>query len=281
MPLPSLLPRHIAPGCRTPRPRRRPGARALVATICLLGAMRRDLPAQPSHHDHGAFSALLALHVREGRVDYDAFGEAPEFARYLHGLAQADPATLTRTEQLAFWINAYNAYTIAQVNAHAERQSIRNINKTLGFVKAGGAWSEPMATVGGTRYTLDQIEHERIRPVFKDPRVHFALVCAALGCPPLRSEAFTAERLDQQLDDQARRFLLQSPAKNRVDVASRTVHLSPIFEWYGRDFAPDVRGVQRWLSRYWPAGAERSLLEAGTAHVRWTRYDWSLNGMPR
>jgi hypothetical protein len=256
--------------------------RTLLSRACrvaglLLVVTARLAEAQASAVDHGAYSALLARHVRDGLVDYDAFRDAPEFRRYLAMLADTDPSSLPRRAQLAFWINAYNAYTIAQINAHGERRSIRNINKSLGFLKTGGAWSEPMAVVGGTRYTLDEIEHERIRPVFQEPRIHFALVCAAIGCPPLRTEAYTAERLDEQLDDQARAFLRRSPAKNRVDVARRAVALSPIFKWYGRDFAPDERGVQRWISRYWPAGPERALLEAGTASVRWTDYDWSLN----
>lgn len=263
---------------RPPRSSVWPVLHALLAAVLLVGGYRQELSAQPARPDHGAFSALLARHVRDGLVNYDAFRDSPEFARYLAGLARVDPATLPRAEQLVLWINAYNAYTIAQINAHEERRSIRNINRMFGLVKAGGAWSEPMATVGGIRYTLDQIEHEQIRPVFKEPRVHFALVCAALGCPPLRSEAFTAERLEQQLEEQARTFLRESPSKNRVDVAARTVYLSPIFDWYGRDFASDQRGLQRWLSRYWPAGPERSLLEAGTARIRWTSYDWSLNG---
>jgi hypothetical protein len=270
-----------APERRAPLPRGRGGARALVVALCLIGAPLREAPAQSARVDHAPFSALLARHVRDGLVDYDAFRDAPEFAQYLRTLATTNPATLSRAEQLAFWINAYNAYTIAQINAHNERTSIKNINKAFGFVKAGGAWSEPMALVHGTAYTLDQIEHEQIRPVFREPRIHFALVCAALGCPPLRSEAYSAERLDAQLEDQAQRFLRQSPTKNRVDAAGRTVHLSPILDWYGKDFAPDQRGVLQWISRYWPAGAERRLLEEGTARVRWTRYDWALNTRSR
>jgi hypothetical protein len=256
-------------------------ASSLALATALLSGAASQLPAQAVAPDHSGFSTLLSRHVRDGLVDYDAFRNAPEFARYLALLAATDPARLPRAEQLAFWINAYNAYTIAQINAHDERQSIKNINKSLGFLKTGGAWSEPMAVVGGTRLTLDQIEHERIRPVFREPRIHFALVCAALGCPPLRSEAYVADRLEAQLDDQARRFLLQSSAKNRVDVATRTVHLSPILDWYGKDFAPTRQGTLQWISRYWPAGPERTLLESGSAKVRWTSYDWSLNGWPR
>lgn len=253
--------------------------RALVSVLLLATAGVSRLSAQTLEHE--PFDRLLRAHVRDGLVDYDAFARAPEFPRYLAQLAATDPATLPRAEQLALWINAYNAYTIAQINAHGERSSIKNINKSLGLVSTGGAWRERMATVGGVRYTLDEIEHQRIRPVYREARIHFALVCAAIGCPPLRSEAYVASRLDAQLDDQARQFLRASPAKNRVDASSNTVYLSRIFDWYGTDFAPDRAGLLRWLARYWPPGAERSLLERGAARVQWTTYDWSLNRQPR
>lgn len=252
---------------------------ATLATILLVGAAA-PLDAQattPERVSHAAFDGLLRQHVRGGLVDYDAFAASPAFAKYLQTLARTDPSRLPRTEQLAFWINAYNAYTIQLINNHEERASIKNINRALGFIKAGGPWKEPMATVGGTDYTLDEIEHERIRPVFNEPRIHFALVCAAISCPPLRSEAYVAERLDAQFEAQATQFLRRSPGKNRVDVASGTVYLSRIFDWYGQDFAPSSKGVLTVLSRYWPAGPERALLASGRARVKWTEYDWSLN----
>jgi hypothetical protein len=261
---------------RRPRcSRRRAGwPRLLLLVALLLGALR-PLPAQAV--DHGLFDALLAAHVRDGLVDYDAFAAAPTFARYLDQLARADLAPLSRAERLALWLNAYNAYTIAQINAHGERQSIRNINRTLGLVSAGGAWRERMATVAGVRHSLDDIEHGQIRPVFAEPRVHFALVCAARGCPPLRAEAYRADRLEAQLEDQAVQFLRRSPDKNRLDVTTGTVYLSRIFDWYGGDFAPSRTGVLQWLARYWPEGPERALLASGRARVVWTEYDWRLN----
>jgi hypothetical protein len=250
---------------------------SLLATL-VVGALR-PLPAQAV--DHGPFDALLAAHVRDGLVDYDAFAAAPGFSRYLEQLARADLSRLSRAEQLALWINAYNAYTIAQINAHGERQSIRNINRALGVLSTGGAWRERMATVAGERLTLDEIEHAKIRPVFKEPRIHFALVCAARGCPPLRSEAYDAARLEAQLEAQAVRFLRQSPAKNRVDVSEGTVYLSRIFDWYGRDFAPSRTELLRSLAAWWPEGPERTLLNSGRARVVWTDYDWTLNAQPR
>ncbi len=230
--------------------------------------------------DHSAFDALLHRHVVSGMVDYDAFAAAAEFPGYLKLLARTDPATLPRDERLAFWINAYNAYTIALINKHGERKSIRNINRSLGLFKGLGPWKEKFAVVGGTAYGLDHIEQHIIRPEFGEPRIHFALVCAAVGCPPLRSEAYVAARLEAQLDDQAKIFLRQSPEKNRVDVATQTVYVSNIFSFndYEKDFGGSKAGVARFIARYHPAGAERELLESGT-WKRWvvTEYDWGLN----
>ena len=250
---------------------------ALVLAVAVPGAAAR---AQSATFDHGAFDGLLRAHVtRGGMVDYGAFDASPEFPRYLARLAAFDPATLARAEQVAFWINAYNAYTIQLINKHDERKSIRNINKTFG-VKGYGPWREKLAKVGGTAYGLDDIEQGILRKRYDEPRIHFALVCAAMGCPPLRTEAYTGARLDAQLDDQARTFLLRSPAKNRVDVASRTVHLSPIFvefRDYIKDFGGSNAAVGRYIARYHPPGPARELLERGDFKVVVTPYDWALN----
>ena len=257
-------------------------ARVVAILVLASSAMTvGPLPARAqSGFDHGAFDALLHAHVRNGMVDYDAFAGAPEFASYLKRLSAFDPAALSQSEQVAFWIDAYNAYTIHLVNAHQERESIRNINRTLGFIRAYGPWKEKLAVVGGKAYALDDIEQDILRKRYHEPRIHFALVCAAMGCPPLRSEAYVGGRLDAQLDDQARTFLLESPAKNRVDVAARTVYLSPIFVEF-RDYISDFGGseasVGTVISRYYPAGAERDLLASGQFRVEKTSYDWTLN----
>jgi hypothetical protein len=250
---------------------------AASATALLIGAFQTaDGAAQQV--DHSAFDRLLKAYVdARGMVDYDAFARSPDFRRYLDQLAHVELAPLPQNERLALWINAYNAYTIELINQHEERRSIRNINRTLGFIRGKGPWSERMATVAGHTYTLDEIEHEIIRVRFDEPRIHFALVCAAIGCPPLRREAYTGERLDAQLDEQARIFLLQSPAKNRIDVAARRVHLSPIFRWYGRDFGRNDAEIGAFLARYF-AAPERELLRSGNFRTEYTSYDWSLNG---
>ncbi len=237
-----------------------------------------------SSFDHAEFDHLLRYHVVRGMVDYDEFRMAPAFHRYLTGIATFDPAGLPRDEQLAFWINAYNAYTIQLILKHDERQSIRNINKTGGLIKGSGPWNEKLARVGGVNYSLDQIEQKIIRPLYREPRIHFALVCAAMGCPPLRSEAYVGARLEAQLEDQGRIFLLESPAKNRVDVAGLTVWVSQVFKFrdYQKDFGGSKEAVARFIAHWYPAGPERQLLEGG----RWSRfdytdYDWTLNSTER
>jgi uncharacterized membrane protein YdjX (TVP38/TMEM64 family) len=225
--------------------------------------------------DHGPFSRLLAAYVQDGLVDYGAFARDSTFATYLRSLDRADPAGLPMADRLAYWINVYNAYTIELINVRGEKRSIRNINKRFG-VSFKSPWAEPIVRAGGRVLTLDDVEHKIIRPDFRDARIHAALVCAALGCPPLRSEAFVAERLDEQLDEQARRFLMQT-TKNRVDVANRTVHGSPIFTWYREDFGGTLAGVGAFWARYFPPGAARELLLSGDFRYVETKYDWTLN----
>jgi Protein of unknown function, DUF547 len=235
--------------------------------------------AQAQTVDHSAFDRLLRAHVVNGMVNYDAFKADPAFTGYLSMLAATNPATLPRSEALAFWINAYNAYTIHLINVKNERESIRNVNKSLGLLRLKGPWSEAFAVVGGRTMTLDDIEQRTIRPTFREPRIHFALVCAAIGCPPLRSEAYTGARVEAQLNDQAVKFLTQTPVKNRVDVAARTVYRSPVFSFgdYIKDFGGSEASVGKFIARYYPAGPEKALLESGEFTVVRTEYDWSLN----
>lgn len=182
---------------------------------------------------------------------------------------------MTMSDRLAYWINVYNAYTIELINARGEKRSIRNINKRLG-ISFRSPWAEPIVRAGGRVLTLDDVEHKIIRPEFGDSRIHVALVCAALGCPPLRSEAFVGARLDAQLDEQATIFLRQSE-KNRVDVATRTVYGSPIFSWYRQDFGGSLSGVGAFWARYFPPGEAHDLLASGNFTWADTHYDWSLN----
>lgn len=248
--------------------------RLLLATLLLAAPAVAQTPS--STFDHGIFDEQLGEHVTEkGMVDYDAFADSDRFQTYLDALADVDIARLSTPERLALWINAYNAYTIELINRHDEDDSIRNINTTFGL--GSGPWKERLADVGGETYTLDEIEHEIIRPRFQEPRIHFALVCAAMGCPPLRQEAYTGPRLDEQLDEQARVFLREHPDKNRVDVEEGKVYLSSIFDWYREDFPESREAFGRYLADFFAPGPEQELLKSGDFDIDHTDYDWSLN----
>jgi uncharacterized protein DUF547 len=235
------------------------------------------VPAGAQTFDHTAFDELLKKHVVKGMVDYEAFAQAGSFKDYLQSLDHADVAKLGERERLAFWINAYNAYTIALVNKYEERGSIKNIAEGIGFERAKGPWKQPVVQVGGKTYTLDEVENEIVRKQFHEPRVHFALVCAAMSCPLLRSEAYTGAKLDAQLDSQARSFILDDARGVWVDMDKAVVHASRIFEWYRNDFGGSDAAVGRYLAQYHGDSPEKRLLLDRHFKMEYLDFDWTLN----
>lgn len=256
--------------------------RLRLALVLLLAPMF----ATPLHAqiDHSLFDALLKQHVVNGLVDYDAFARAPEFPQYLTLLDKAKLDQQSDDEQLAFWINVYNAYTIALVNEHHERSSIRNINRGLGFLQLKGPWNERLVHAAGRTLTLDEVEHRILRKQFHEPRVHFAIVAAAKGSPPLRSEAYTGAKLVDQLWDQGRIFLRERPDQNKWERNKLTdrygLTLSPIFNAYFTDFANTHKEFGAYLAQ-WFDGEVRAKLEEGKYFRREGQFDWSLNIQPK
>lgn len=230
--------------------------------------------ARAFDHSHAAFDRVLKQHVSAGLADYAALKAAPQMLDgYLAALAAvtgSEFAGWPEKERLAFLINLYNAATLKLIVVNYPLKSIRSI----GWLP-GAAWKQEGVSLFGKKVSLDHVEHGIIRKEYRDARVHFALVCAAIGCPPLRSEAFVAARLDAQLDDQGRVFLAQSD-KNRVDAAARTVWLSQIFKWFAGDFEAEAGTVLKFATPFFPPEA-RSALAAGEFKVQFSDYDWSLN----
>jgi hypothetical protein len=244
---------------------------ALTAMVVLCPPLR----AQASLHD--PFDRLLRAHVQDGLVDYDAFAAAPEFARYLASLDAVRPATLSEDDRLAYWINVYNAYTIQLIITHGERTSIRNINRTLGVLQLKGPWNERLVRAGGQVYSLDQLLHRVLRKEFHEPRVHFALVPAAMGAPPLRSEAYTGARLVEQLEDQARRLLSDT---TRTWYRNGVLGVNQLFIAYERDFGSTRQESVLFVAPYItlrPTEPQKKRLTEGKAIVQPRSYDWSLN----
>ena len=235
------------------------------------------VPASSQTFDHSLFDELLKKHVVKGMVDYDSFGQAGPFNDYLASLEHADVSKLSERERLAFWINAYNAYTIELINKYEERASIKNISEGIGFERTKGPWKEPIVKAAGKTYSLDEVENGIIRKQFREPRIHFALVCAAMSCPPLRSEAYTGAKLDAQLDSQARTFVLDEARGSRVDVKNAAVHASRIFDWYKDDFGGSDAAIAQYIAQYYPVSPAKQLLLGGHFKLEFLDYDWTLN----
>ncbi len=225
-------------------------------------------PDGPSF-DHSGYDGLVKAHVDEdGWVDYEGIrSESPKLDEYIESIAQADFGALGRDEKLALLINAYNAFTIRLILDYYPVESIKDIPSKR--------WEDKRWTIGGTTYTLNQIEHEQIRPKFKEPRIHFALVCAAIGCPILRNEAYTGERVEEQLEDQAR-YVHTHDRWFQFDREKGVVRLTKLYDWYGGDFAQVAGSALQYAARYAPK-LEKALESARPPRIEWLDYDWTLN----
>lgn len=239
----------------------------LGAVLALLAAATLSAPLHAAGVDPAPFDALLRAHVNAGQVDYPAFQDAPAFRTYVAALAP--PVQLAnRNEQLAFYINAYNALAIAGILDGLSPASAIGRQRFFRFRD----W--PLA---GRSITLHDLEHKLLRPL-GEPRIHFAIICASRSCPFLRSEAYLPSRLDAQLDAQARAFV-NDAFRNRFDKATKTAHLSEIFKWFDEDFR--VAGsVQKYVARYVADADVARDLAADGYRIEWIAYDWSLNGTP-
>jgi uncharacterized protein DUF547 len=242
----------------------------VVLALCLFAATAHAACTDVDQ-THAKWSAILGRWVENGSVDYTALQREGQtmltaYLADLSGACASDYERWTRAERIAFWINAYNAFTIQLILDHYPIASIRKIGWLPGSV-----FREkfiPLEGLKGGPISLDDIENGTLRSGFQEPRIHFALVCGSRSCPPLRSEAYRSVDLDGQLDDQARTFL-HDPAKNRVDAAKKTLYLSSIFKWFRPDFEAAAGSLPAYVARYVDSGTDFA--------VEFLDYDWSLN----
>jgi len=221
--------------------------------------------------EHSLWDTLVKKHVTEkGVVDYSGFQkDSTSLNKYLSQLASAHPndKNWSRDEQLAYWINAYNAFTVKLMVDHHPVKSIKDIKNGIPFVNT--VWDIKFIDIEDANYDLNNIEHGIIRANFNEPRIHFACNCASISCPRLRNEAFVAERLDEQLTDQTKYFLSNS-IKNEI-TNSKAVKLSPLFNWYGGDFKKSAGTVVDFINKYSEIKLDRE------TDIDWLDYNWQAN----
>lgn len=211
--------------------------------------------------DHTLWTQVLSTFVdNQGQVNYQGLkAEHTLLDTYLQSLA-SNPVQdgWSREEKLAYWINAYNAFTIKLILDNYPVKSIMDID-------GGKAWDKVWIKLGNKSYSLNQIENEIIRPQFKEPRIHFAVNCAAKSCPPLLNQAWMPATLDAQLEQRAKSFV-NNPAYNTIKTSN--IQVSKIFEWYNQDFG----NLISFLNNY-----SATTIKSGAA-IAYREYDWALNG---
>ena len=276
------------------------GIRSLLAALVLLGA--GSAAAQGFDHEHKAWSALLSKHVvlvdggKSSQVQYAGFKQdrarLKGYLDTLAGTTQTEFDAWSKAQQMAFLINAYNAFTVEKIlTRYPDIKSIWDFGKIF-----GNPFKDRFFTLLGRASTPDQVEHETLRKpgAYDEPRVHFAVNCASIGCPMLREEAYVAARLDAQLEEQARRFL-SDRSRNRYHGESGRLEVSKIFDWFKEDWASGYRGFEgkseptRSREQYFAGYAalladapdQRKVIETRKAELRFLDYDWTLNDAKR
>ncbi len=220
--------------------------------------------------DHATFQNMLSVHVdADGWVDYQAIkNDETTLDAYLQEIANADLNTLGRDERLAFLINAYNAFTVKLIVENYPLTTIKDIPSEQ-------RWDAVRWDLAGSIVSLSQIEHELIRPNFVEPRVHFALVCAAIGCPPLRNEVFTGETLEAQLSEQSN-YVHQHATWFQFNETKNELSLTQLYNWYGNDFVQAEGSLLGFVSKYSPeVNQHRASIDPNG--IIWLPYDWTLN----
>ncbi len=275
----SLIPRWLQRRSKLAGDLLRAGVIAILLEAVVLGAAALAHAA-----DEDAYAKLLRVHVRPGTingitlnlVDYRAVKADPAYAQALAALAETRPEALpSDAARLALWTNAYNLLALKAVLDRYPTTSIRDGGSLLSPI-----WKKKIGMVGGTAYALDEIEHGILRKTFRDPRVHFAIVCASLSCPDLRPQPYEAARLEAQLDEQTAAFLSNPTKGLQAGSDGKTARVSSIFKWFAGDFAT-AGGVAAFIRSRTEPGLGARLARLEDTGLSYLDYDWSLNDTAR
>lgn len=218
--------------------------------------------------DHGLFDAVLKAHTKDGQVNYPAVAADKSFATYLDQLASTAAPT-AKNEKLVYYINAYNALAM---------KGIIDGKSPSNFIGRHIFFKSTKFKIAGGENSLHNIEHEILRKL-DEPRIHFAIVCASLSCPKIRGDAFSVAKLDEQLDDNTRRFI-NDPSLNRFDKKEKIASISQIFKWFAEDFEKSAGSAQKYIAKYVADADVAKELTTESYKTKYLDYSWNLNGTP-
>lgn len=228
---------------------------------------------------HQLFTEVLKQHVKNGLVDYKNLKKDIRLEKYLAQLSNTDPGKLSRNEKLAFWINAYNAFTLQVIVENYPVESITDLNtggKIIGYLLGKTVWDKEFISINKKKYSLGDIEHKILRKM-NEPRIHFSIVCASISCPPLRNEAFEADKIEEQLKSQTVQFVNDN-ARNYFDAKKRKAYLSKIFSWFSEDFGSSDEKILKFVSQYLPENiSSDNKNNLSGWDISYKEYNWNLN----
>lgn len=246
----------------------------LVACLTFAGFML-TCTCEAAGFDWSGWDRILKRHVKPTTIagvslsgfDYKKLQKSrAKFDKLVSVLSKFDPSGLKGKAKLAFWINVYNVGAVKMVLNHSKIKSLNDIGP-----KQGAVWKMNALTVGGKSYSLDAVENEILRKL-NEPRIHFAIVCASVSCPDIRREAYRANKLDKQLDEQTRTFLSNPKKGMRLDSDGRRLLLTKLFEWFAVDFGDVKNFIAGYLPKDTPADWRKF-------EVGYLGYNWDLNGL--
>lgn len=231
--------------------------------------------------DHSLFAEVMQKYNLNGNLNYKELTKENKLTEYLNLLSNTNPDKLpSDNSKIAFWINVYNAFTIKAIVDNYPVESINDLHsggRILGYLLSTTVWDDEFINISGKEYSLNDIEHEILRKEFKEPRIHFAIVCASISCPQLRNESYVANKLDKQLEEQAIQFFNDS-TKNKFDSINKIAQLSKILDWFEEDFGENDEEVLLFVSEFLGSEVNTDLKQnSNDWSIEYLEYNWGLN----
>ena len=249
-----------------------------ILTVSIIFAAGLCQSVSAAGFDHSIFDRILKTYVNSlGRVDYNSIAGDQTFKRYMESLKTVQADTMSRNGQLAFWINAYNAVTIDKVIKWKPKKSVRE-TFVPGLWNGTKFFTSREHTVAGKQLSQDDIEHEILRKQLKEPRIHFAIICASSGCPPLPRWAYTRENVQAKLEEETRKYI-NSERGTRIDSSKNQLYLSKLFDWFAGDFEYASGSVLDFIRTYIDKSTLAFLDQ--NPKIKWLEYNWALNAQER